>query len=869
MWFFIHEPEDSPEVDIYSKRPKWVLLPGVTYLVGRADDEDKMVKKADIYLTNHDPTFSRRHAKITVVKKENSVQSEVVVEDLDSSHGTRIDQHIDNPAVGIENFIRDGSTNCITEPVTLKDKSRIGFGHTTFRLLWIQLEVITSMLKDVNELTAILKTMARTKVQPKWTKRTTHLVMTQIMISPKVLMCLLGQVPIVTPAYFKDLYSAAKTKQRVPDPDNYIPPVAQNESQLKGANINLGRDPSRQTFFKGKEFIILDKIAELEEILPMTSAKITHFDPDNNEGYTDARLDSDDVIVVKPKRSSSGASQEASALLHSYLNSIHRVMVSSTSIYLAIVKNDVRVCSNTKQKLNTSLISHNSSNLMQNTDQFSIRAKETLDVTVKETPSANITAKEKQAINSTNQRNEAMMPPATIRTESTNRKPEITRSNASMISSTNRNLESIIPSTNRLSEVSQARSTVSMIPPTNRNLESILPSTDRHTETNQAKDTSTMIPSTIRNVETNLTDTSSMIPPTNRRTESMFPESKISSELVQKKRPLSSDSDTENQENKKPNLNSANFASQKKVGASPDDAEDLFGFGDDVDDDQLVEAVLQVESKSNKQNTQKKDDQGTGTSSRKRKASCSDDQEEDIFGFNQEDEDEEIAISDNKRLKESGSLGNKTQHQEVKSSSNKAFKPEVTPATPSGHFSPVKHSNTKQLNRTGNETKFNPSASSSLIDTTGYLSKNKMKAEVDDEMSHLEESFCTVVVSHNITRSPLQLTARSRFEDEMGDVSTGNNFSNTTLPQSQGRKVFYKQNIRRITNKVALTKSLIGDEEDNSIAEWLIKNPVVANTLQQQEAEEQKGDELWQFAEAEQSQKRNRQQQMFTSRPRR
>ena len=45
---------------------------GVTYLVGRADDEDKMVKKADIYLTNHDPTFSRRHAKITVVKKENS-----------------------------------------------------------------------------------------------------------------------------------------------------------------------------------------------------------------------------------------------------------------------------------------------------------------------------------------------------------------------------------------------------------------------------------------------------------------------------------------------------------------------------------------------------------------------------------------------------------------------------------------------------------------------------------------------------------------------------------------------------------------------------------------------------------------------------
>ena len=35
------------------------------------------------------------------------------------------------------------------------------------------------------------------------------------------------------------------------------------------------------------------------------------------------------------------------------------------------------------------------------------------------------------------------------------------------------------------------------------------------------------------------------------------------------------------------------------------------------------------------------------------------------------------------------------------------------------------------------------------------------------------------------------------------------------------------------------------------------------------QAEEQKGDELWQFAEAEQSQKRNRQQQMFTSRPRR
>ena len=42
---------------------------------------------------------------------------------------------------------------------------------------------------------------------------------------------------------------------RVPDPDNYIPPVAQNESQLKGANINLGRDPSRQTFFKVRKYM--------------------------------------------------------------------------------------------------------------------------------------------------------------------------------------------------------------------------------------------------------------------------------------------------------------------------------------------------------------------------------------------------------------------------------------------------------------------------------------------------------------------------------------------------------------------------------------------------------------------------------------
>ena len=57
-----HELKDKDDLGICA----------VTLYAYEADDEDKMVKKADIYLTNHDPTFSRRHAKITVVKKENS-----------------------------------------------------------------------------------------------------------------------------------------------------------------------------------------------------------------------------------------------------------------------------------------------------------------------------------------------------------------------------------------------------------------------------------------------------------------------------------------------------------------------------------------------------------------------------------------------------------------------------------------------------------------------------------------------------------------------------------------------------------------------------------------------------------------------------
>ncbi|XP_023327330.1 nibrin isoform X2 [Eurytemora carolleeae] len=236
----------------------------------------------------------------------------------------------------------------LSKPVELKDNDRIRFGtgHSICRLRWLKLEVISSMLKDPSSVNNWLKEIDNTKIQPRWSETTTHLVMTAIQLSPKVANCLANCVPIVTPEYFRDFIACVKSKQRLPDADNYLPAVSSSESEnmLRNPGVNLRRNLNRKSLFKGKLFLFLAEAQRTEMDLPITlcggSTQIWNPDQDMN------MLDSDDNLLVRPK---SGKTQEvgkgfSSILL--YLERKGRIAVQATGIYLAIVHCNFNKCSN-------------------------------------------------------------------------------------------------------------------------------------------------------------------------------------------------------------------------------------------------------------------------------------------------------------------------------------------------------------------------------------------------------------------------------------------------------------------------------------------------------------------------------------------
>jgi nijmegen breakage syndrome protein 1 len=61
--------------------------------------------------------------------------------------------------------------------------------------------------------------------------------------------------PVVTPQYISDLISAVDSRTKLPDPNDYLPPLA--ESQVNPSDVSFKPDVHRKTLFSGKQFIFL------------------------------------------------------------------------------------------------------------------------------------------------------------------------------------------------------------------------------------------------------------------------------------------------------------------------------------------------------------------------------------------------------------------------------------------------------------------------------------------------------------------------------------------------------------------------------------------------------------------------------------
>ena len=134
-----------------------------------------------------DSSVSKNHAKISVVSKQSETRPEVVLEDVGSKFGT----HLNDGILAESQRLAGGGgvSRALKKPRMLQDGDRIRFGlaYSIFRLVWLELEVTSSMLRDKSELNKWLSAVeSGLSLKPNMSDITSHLVMSNISLSIKV-----------------------------------------------------------------------------------------------------------------------------------------------------------------------------------------------------------------------------------------------------------------------------------------------------------------------------------------------------------------------------------------------------------------------------------------------------------------------------------------------------------------------------------------------------------------------------------------------------------------------------------------------------------------------------------------------------------
>jgi len=337
MWVIIQEPKSGGAIKTYEcGLARWALPPGSSLLVAR--------EGGDIRGAKGDTTVSKQHAKITAGEAVPGGKPEVWLEDIGSMFGTFLNEEILSESQRLASSKETGkASKALEEPRRLRDNDRIRFGVMTsfYRLKWVTFRVTSSMLKAKDAVEGYLEAIAPgSQLQPQWTNLTSHLVMTSISLSLKVVNCLASGVPIVTPEYFRDFLAAADSKQVLPVTSDYTPPVteSQSESQLRDPNISFKVDSRRAKLFTSLTFIFQTEKEFQACVTPIQlaggSARIWSTKDEEEKASEPG------VVVMQPPSSVRNSQTPAAAQwkrISNHLAGKGLATTQSTHIYLAIV----------------------------------------------------------------------------------------------------------------------------------------------------------------------------------------------------------------------------------------------------------------------------------------------------------------------------------------------------------------------------------------------------------------------------------------------------------------------------------------------------------------------------------------------------
>ncbi|XP_055640734.1 nibrin [Toxorhynchites rutilus septentrionalis] len=206
-----------------------------------------------------DPSISRNHAFL--YPKEDTLK----IVDAGSRYGTFLNDAIESERAELPK----------DTPTPLKEGDRVRFGkcQSIWTVCRISFDCITSTISVSPQLLEALQKLGG-KMHDSFQKgKTQFLIMKNITTTPKLLMCLIAQVPVVKPEYFDECVSAVTRGQALPEPGNFQPEFV--EAYVRDQGINFGKVLERETLFRGKHFIFikLRHMSQYEDIIKLAGGK--------------------------------------------------------------------------------------------------------------------------------------------------------------------------------------------------------------------------------------------------------------------------------------------------------------------------------------------------------------------------------------------------------------------------------------------------------------------------------------------------------------------------------------------------------------------------------------------------------------------
>ncbi|VUZ39011.1 unnamed protein product [Hymenolepis diminuta] len=236
---------------------KRLLLTNHEYTVGRAETDFIIL----------DRSVSRLHAKIFISYPEEGVDNALILPVMKVTDLSRFGTFLNTTRL---------YSNISTE---IPPNSEITFGVQSGFTLLVEFFPLNILLSSVSpkiksELRPEICSLGG-KILSEWTEECNLLVMSRLIVTHKVLCCLLRGIDVVTPEYLNALKNSHSNKNfSYPDPSMYMPRI--EEKGFSNADSPKFRaNPNRYHVFTGKTFIFLSetKFQRFNLLLNLSSAK--------------------------------------------------------------------------------------------------------------------------------------------------------------------------------------------------------------------------------------------------------------------------------------------------------------------------------------------------------------------------------------------------------------------------------------------------------------------------------------------------------------------------------------------------------------------------------------------------------------------